>query len=50
MPTPGLPFNVIGLEEASKLEEVFTEKEIWTTISELNRDKAPGPDDFPIAF
>ena len=49
-PLPGLPFNVIGLEEASKLEEVFTEKEIWATISELNGDKAPGPDGFCIAF
>ena len=27
-PLPGLPFNVIRPEEASKLEEVFTEKEI----------------------
>ena len=34
----GLPFNVIGLEEASKLEEVFMEKEIWVAISELNGD------------
>ena len=41
---------MIGLEEASKLEEVFTEKEIWATISELNGNKAPGPDGFPIAF
>ena len=27
-PLLGLPFNVIGLEEASKLEEDFSEKEI----------------------
>ena len=27
-PLPQLPFNVIGPEEASKLEEAFTEKEI----------------------
>ena len=46
----GLPFNVIGLEEASKLEEVFTEKEIWAAILELNGVKALGPDGFPIAF
>ena len=49
-PLPGLLFNVIGPEEASKLEEVFTEKEIWAAISELNGDNAPGPDGFPIAF
>ena len=49
-PLPRLPFNVIGLEEASKLEVVFTEKEIWVAISELNGDKASGLDGFPIAF
>ena len=49
-PLPQLPFNVIGLEEVSKLEEVFTEKEIWVAIFELNGDKAPGHDGFPIAF
>ena len=32
------------------LEEVFTEEEIWTAISGLNGDKAPGPDGFPLAF
>ena len=49
-PLLGLPFNVIGLEEAANLEEAFTEKEIWAAISELNGDKAPGPDGFHIAF
>ena len=50
LPSLGLHFNVIGPEEASKLEEVFTKKEIWATISELNGDKAPGTDGFLIAF
>ena len=49
-PLPGLSFNVIGPEEPSKLEEVFTEKEIWAAISKLNGDKAPDPNGFPIAF
>ena len=49
-PLPQLPFNVIGLEEGSKLEEGFTEKEIWAAIYDLNGDKAPSPDGFPIAF
>ena len=49
-PLPGLSFNVIGPEEPSKLEKVFTEKEIWAAISKLNGDKAPGPNGFPIAF
>ena len=37
-------------ENASKLEEAFSEKELWAAISELNGEKAPGPDGFPIAF
>ena len=47
---PDLSFNEIGIEDASKLEEVFSEEEIWTAISGLNGDKAPGPDGFPLAF
>ena len=38
----GIAFNEIGLEEATMLEEAFTEEEIWTAISGLNGDKAPG--------
>ena len=49
-PFPDLSFNEIGLEAASKLEEVFSEEEIWTAISGLNGDKASGPDGFPLAF
>ena len=45
-----LSFNEIGIEVASKLEEVFSEEIIWTAISGLNGDKAPGPDGFPLAF
>ena len=36
--------------EAASLEDSFSENEIWTAISGLNRDKAPGPDGFPLAF
>ena len=49
-PFPDLNLKRIGTEEAAWLEESFTENEIWTVISGLNRDKAPGPDGFPIAF
>ena len=45
-----LAINEIGSEEAARLEESFLEEEIWTAISGLNSDKAPGPDGFPIAF
>ena len=47
---PNLALNKIGLEEAACLEETFSENEIWTAISGLNSDKAPGPDGFPLAF
>ena len=47
---PDLSFNEIGIEDASKLEEVFSEEEIWTAILGLNGDKALGPDGFPLAF
>ena len=46
----GIAFNEIGSEEATKLEEAFTEEEIWTSISGLNGDKALGPNGFPLAF
>ena len=49
-PLPDLILNRIGIEEAASLEESFSENEIWTAISGLNRDKAPGHDGFPLAF
>ena len=49
-PFPNLPFNSIGVEEAAKLEEMFTEEEIRAMVFGLNGDKAPGPDGFPLAF
>ena len=45
-----MAINEIGSEEAARLEESFSEEEIWTAISGLNSDKASGPDSFPIAF
>ena len=47
---PDLDLNRIGIEEVVSLEETFSENEIWTTISGLNSDKAPGSDGFPLAF
>ena len=46
----GISFNEIGNEEVAKLEEAFTKEEVWKAISCLNRDKAPGLDDFPLGF
>ena len=47
---PDLEINEIGSEESARLEENFSEEEIWNAISGLNSDNAPGPDGFPIAF
>ncbi|RVW92613.1 hypothetical protein CK203_039393 [Vitis vinifera] len=44
----GLDFNRIGDEDAARLEEVFSEKEVFKALSDLNGDKAPGPDGFPL--
>ena len=49
-PLPDLALNEIGHEEAAKLEEIFSEEEIWAAVSGLNSEKAPGPDGFPLAF
>ena len=49
-PIPNLPFNSIGVEQAVKLEEMFTKEEIRVAVFGLNGDKAPGPNGFPLAF
>ncbi|KAL6345756.1 hypothetical protein AAG906_017501 [Vitis piasezkii] len=46
----GLDFNRIDVEEAARLEEVFTEEEVLSALSNLNEDKAPGPDGFSQSF
>ena len=40
----------IGSESATKTKEPFTEEEVFAALSELNGDKAPGPDGFSMAF
>ena len=47
---PDLALNEIGIEEAARLEEIFSEEEIWAAIFSLNSEKASGPDGFPLAF
>ncbi|RVW64196.1 hypothetical protein CK203_046361 [Vitis vinifera] len=46
----GLDFNRIGDEEVARLEEVFSEEEVFSALSDLNGDKAPGPDGFLLNF
>nr|CAN66460.1 hypothetical protein VITISV_035842 [Vitis vinifera] len=40
----------ISRQEAESLEVPFTKNEIYTTLMEMNGDKAPGPDGFTVAF
>ena len=46
----GLHLQRLNLNEAEVLELPFTEKEIHSTLVEMNGDKAPGPDGFTVAF
>ena len=45
-----LSFEVLGEQDAANLEVPFFEEEVFTALSELREDKAPGPDGFPMAF
>jgi hypothetical protein len=46
----GLSFSSISPEEASWLERPFEEEEICKVVSNMNGDKATGPDGFPVSF
>ncbi|RVW69946.1 Transposon TX1 uncharacterized 149 kDa protein [Vitis vinifera] len=46
----GLPFMRLDSCEAEGLEIPFTEGEVFAALSDLGKDKAPGPDDFTMAF
>ncbi|KAJ9702452.1 hypothetical protein PVL29_004269 [Vitis rotundifolia] len=45
-----LQLDQISHQEAENLERPFTEDEIHAALMEMNGDKAPGPDDFTLAF
>ena len=47
---PSVTLSVIGTEDATKVEEPFTEEEVFAALSELNGDKALGLDSFSMAF
>ena len=45
-----LEFDMLSDTETSSLEDPFEEKEVWEVIKGMDRDKAPGPDGFSMAF
>ena len=46
----GLLLKSLSIENSVKLEEAFTEKEVFEALMDLNRDKAPRPEAFSLAF
>ena len=46
----GLQVGVLEGEAAALLEAPFSEEEVFGALSDLNGDKAPGPDGFTMAF
>jgi hypothetical protein len=45
-----LALDTLDAGEASSLEFHFEEREVLEVVKGLNRDKAPGPDGFTLAF
>ena len=45
-----LEFDSLNVEEAARLEDPFEEKEVREVIKGMDRDKAPSPDGFTLAF
>ncbi|RVW88498.1 hypothetical protein CK203_043835 [Vitis vinifera] len=46
----GLSFMGLDSNEVEGLENPFSEKEVFATLSDLGKDKAPGSDGFTMAF
>ena len=45
-----LEFDMLSTTEAASLEDPFEERKVWEVIKGMDRDKAPGPDGFSMAF
>jgi hypothetical protein len=45
-----LEFEALSMDEAASLEDPFEEQEVREVINSMDRDKAPGPDGFSLAF
>ncbi|XP_071727348.1 uncharacterized protein [Rutidosis leptorrhynchoides] len=46
----GPMISQLSADQFARLEDAFSEAEIWEAISECGSSKAPGPDDFNIGF
>ena len=45
-----LAFDFLEVGEADRLEVSFEEREVLEVVRGMDRDKAPGPDGFSMAF
>jgi hypothetical protein len=45
-----LEFEALSMDEAACLEDPFEEREVREVTNSMDRDKAPGPDGFSLAF
>jgi hypothetical protein len=43
-------FDMLSTTEASSLEDLFEERKVWEVIKGMDRDKAPNPNGFSMAF
>ena len=46
----GMQFERLGEQQAARLEEPFSEEEVFEALMDLSGEKGPGPDGFPMAF
>ncbi|RVX18713.1 putative ribonuclease H protein [Vitis vinifera] len=46
----GISFMGLDNSEAERLENPFSEEEVFAALTDLGKDKAPGPDGFTMAF
>ena len=46
----GLSFSTLNPNDARNLELPFREEEVFTALNDMEGDKAPGPNDFTLAF
>ena len=43
-------FDALGDQDATNLEVLFSKEEVFMALSDINGDKAPSPNSFPMTF